>query len=329
MIPRLAAITLITATFISGVSAAEPGDEAAARVAPEVEQAREHFRRGTAFYKEGNFDAALAEFNRAFEVVPNYRVLYNIAQVQVERHDYVAAQRAFEDYLIKGSADVPLDRREQVEREIENLETRISGLRVTSNVQGGELSVDGVSVATLPLKEPLRVSAGVRRLSLSKRGYVTAERVVSVAGGDQPLIALNLETVQAPGAQASTAAPSGLPPDRSSPGAGTWISLAATGAFASGAVVFGLLAQDQNERLDQELARYPADRARVDDTRSRVKVYAGLTDGFVAAAGVSAALAAYCFFFVDSARPEARETPRKATTRIVPQASGVAVMGEF
>src|SRR5262245_643202 len=82
-----------------------------------VKQARDRFLRGVELYKEGSYDAALAEFTRAYELVPNYRVLFNIAQVQVERHDYAAALRFFADYLRQGAADVTSERREQVERE--------------------------------------------------------------------------------------------------------------------------------------------------------------------------------------------------------------------
>jgi tetratricopeptide (TPR) repeat protein len=328
MVLRLAGPAVAAVLLLTGIASAQPTEEPSAEVAPEVEQARAHFQRGAAFYKEGNFDAALAEFNRAFLVLPNYRVLYNIGQVQVERHDYVAAQRAFEDYLRQGGADVPSERREQVERDIANLKTRISELRVTSNVPGGVLSVDGVAVGTLPLKEPLRVSAGVRRLSLSKPGYITAERVVSVAGGDQPELQLKLETLQTSPSESGKAS-ANLSPSKGSPGAGAWISLAATGAFASGAVVFGLLADEQNDKLDDALAHYPAEPSRVDDARSRLKLYAGLTDGFAAAAGVSAVLTTYFFFFASPSPPGSSEAPRKATTRVVPHASGVAVFGEF
>jgi hypothetical protein len=94
-------------------------------------------------------------------------------------------------------------------------------------------------------------------------------------------------------------------------------------------VVFGLLAQDQNDKLDEELARYGAEPSRVDDTRSRLKLYAGLTDGFAAAAGVSAVLTTYFFVFASPSSPGKDEAPRKAATRVVPHPSGVAVFGEF
>jgi len=312
---------LTASTLLFRVAAAEPP---AADPPGGVDQARTHFLRGAELYKEANYDGALAEFSRAYQLVPNYRVLYNIAQAQVERHDYVAARNAFQDYLRQGATDVPEDRREEVQREIANLSTRISELTVTSNVTGGSVTVDGVTVGTLPLETPLLVSAGTRRVAVSKPGYATVERVISVTGGDKPELALQLEpivsTTQAP------PTPVQAEQKRRGPGAGAWLSLAATGAFAAGAVTFGLLTQDKDSDLDAQLARHPADRGRVSDTRSQLKLYAGLTDGFAAASAVSAVLAVY--FFV-SGSSSSEEAPRPKAARVVPFGNGIAVTGNF
>ena len=45
-----------------------------------VRRAQGHFQRGVELYGERNYDGALAEFSRAHELSPNYRVLYNLAQ---------------------------------------------------------------------------------------------------------------------------------------------------------------------------------------------------------------------------------------------------------
>jgi hypothetical protein len=69
-----------------------PNGKTPAVVSPEqVSSARVHFLRGVESYKEGAFDIAVVEFTRAYEIAPNFRVLYNIAQSQAERHDYAAA----------------------------------------------------------------------------------------------------------------------------------------------------------------------------------------------------------------------------------------------
>lgn len=297
----------------------------------EVDQARGHFERGAALFKEGSFDAALAEFKRAYEIVPNYKVLYNIGQAQVERHDYVAALRAFEDYLRQGSADISSDRRESVERDVANLKTRVASLTVKSNARGAELFVDGVSVGTVPFDSDPLVSAGTRRLSLRKPGFTPLERTISVAGGDHPEVEMNLEPLSAAGSESQPSGPvTPIARSESRPvRPATWVALAATGVFTGAAVTFGILARKSNEDLDTELARYPADAGRVDDVRSRVKLEAGLTDGFAIAASASAILTVYFALSSPKSSETAARVSRTPVARVVPTGQGVAVFGKF
>ena len=46
-----------------------------------VSEAARHFKLGVQLHGEGNLDAALAEFTRANELAPSYRLLYNMAKV--------------------------------------------------------------------------------------------------------------------------------------------------------------------------------------------------------------------------------------------------------
>ena len=289
-----------------------------------VDQARVHFQRGTEFYKEGNYDAALAEFSKAQELAPNYRLLYNIGQVQAERHDYVAAVRTLTDYLAAGGAEVPEERRSQVESEIASLKTKISELTVTSNVAGAEVSVDGVARGLLPLSTPLLVSAGSRRVALAKPGYATVERTIIVTGQDKPTLDLPLQSASA-FAPMKPVARTDEPPRQSSSNVGVWVSVAAAGSFAAGATVFGLMARSKDAELDDQLGTYPLDAQRVADLRSDLKRDAALCDGFAAASAASAILAVY-FLVSGSSGSEQRGSNR---TRLVGQPHGLALHAQF
>jgi hypothetical protein len=288
-----------------------------------VDQARVHFQRGTEFYREGNYDAALAEFFKAQELAPNYRLLYNIGQVQAERHDYVAAVRTLTDYLAEGGAEVPEERRSQVQSEIASLKTKISELTVTSNVAGAEVSVDGVARGLLPLSTPLLVSAGSRRVTLAKPGYATVERTIIVTGEGKPKLDLPLQSASTftplkPIARADE-------PPRKSSNVGVWVSVAAAGTFAAGATIFGLMARSKDAELDDQLGTYPLDAQRVGDLRSDLKRDAALCDGFAAASAASAILAVY-FLVSGSSSSEQRATSR---TRLVGQPHGLALHAQF
>src|ERR1700754_3957554 len=77
----------------------DAGGGAAAGESLEVVQARKHFSQGLKLYKEGDFDAALVQFERAYAVKPNYKVLYNIAQSYFELRQYVEARDGLTRYL--------------------------------------------------------------------------------------------------------------------------------------------------------------------------------------------------------------------------------------
>lgn len=319
---RCVAVSLCFALALPSLSASAAGPGPGTTSA--VEQARVHFQRGTEFYREGNYDAALAEFSKAQQVAPNFRLLYNIGQVQAERHDYVAAVRTLTDYLAQGGAEVPEDRRSQVQNEIASLKTKISELTVTSNVVGAEVSVDGVPRGLLPLSTPLLVSAGSRRVTLAKPGYVTAERTIIVTGEDKPKLELTLQS-QSASAPTKPAARVGETRHESPSNTGTWLSLAATGGFAAGATIFGLMARSKDAELDEQLGKYPLDASRVGSLRSDLKRDAALCDGFAAASAVSAILAVY-FIVSGSSSSEQRASNR---AQLVGQPNGLALRAPF
>src|SRR6187551_3224437 len=96
----------------------------------EVEQARKHFSQGLKLYKDGDFDAALVQFERAYAVKPNYKVLYNIAQSYFELRQYVEARDALTRYLKDGGSAIDAERRTSVENDLTELQRRIAHLKM-------------------------------------------------------------------------------------------------------------------------------------------------------------------------------------------------------
>jgi tetratricopeptide (TPR) repeat protein len=315
---------LITFLLIAPLASA-----AAPELDPDVNMARSHFRRGVALYRSGAYDAALAEFSRAYDSAPNYRILYNLAQIQAQRQDFVQSLELFERYLKEGAGDLPPGRAESVQAEISELQRRTCRLRVDSNVDGARLFVNDLPSVELPLEHPLALNAGIHRLRIEKPGYLPVSRTVMLAGGDDLSLTLDLdpeldmdEPVPQPVVPIALAAPS--PPDRTA----LWASLAATGALAGATVTFGLLASHANSELGDRLALYPASRASVETERERVRTFALLTDTLGVAAVAAAGLSTYFYF---SSRPS--DDTAGATSglraRLGPRASGLWWVGEF
>lgn len=297
---------------------------------PSVDRARIHFRRGVNLYRAGAYDAAFAEFTRAYESAPNHRVLYNLAQVQAQRHDYVEALAFFRRYLDEGAADVPAERTELVRAEIAELEQRVSRLRIEINIDDAHLLVDGQPAGDLPRDEPLLLNAGIHRVSVQKVGFVSASRVLTLVGGEESdvtfeLIAeLDIDNLVAPAALAPAAPPPPRAPDRTP----LWTSLVATGALAGASVTFGVLTRRANAALEDQLSRVPVQRATVEAGRTRVRTFALLTDGFGAAAAAALGLSTYFFFSTQAPSDDPRPN-NGLRAQISPRLSSVTWQGAF
>ncbi|HEX3594019.1 MAG TPA: PEGA domain-containing protein [Polyangiaceae bacterium] len=305
--------------------------------ATELDEARQRFQRGVDLYKEGSFDAALAEFNKAYELAPNYRVLYNLAQVQTERHDYVAALKDFEKYLQQGGTEISADRRDQVTHELTALKGRVAQVTIQADVDGAEVLVDGISAGTLPLAEPVLVSAGVRQFQVKKTGYETSSRTETIAGGDTPRLDFKLEAnaVAASSPLVATTPPvfpssdgtePTTTPAHSSGNVPFWITLASTTLLAGGAITFGVISHSANQQLDHELGTFPTDPNRISDARSTLKRDALVTDILTGAAVVSGGL---CIYFAIAGAHGKKSDTAQTTLRVATAGPGVRLLGTF
>ena len=333
---RHSILVVLALASIGGFAHADPKPGTAA-ADPGVGEARDRFLRGVDLYREGSFDAALAEFNKAYQLAPNFRVLYNMAQVQTERHDYVAALKLLAQYLKDGGTEIPADRQAQVQQELTSLKARVTELTVTSNVADAELDIDGAAVGNLPLDKPVLVGAGVRQIQLRKPGYVGNEKTLTVAGGDTMTVDLQMQDEPTPapspsGSAAEQLAVKPLPSDVDAGASrgpdnhlGFWISAASTVALAGGAVAFGLVTHSANHSLDNALNQFPADPNRLAGLRSDVKRDAALTDGFTAAAIVAAGFTVY--FAISGTHSSKTQEPAQVGLRVAPTA--LDVVGTF
>jgi hypothetical protein len=245
-------------------------------------QASAAFRRGVDFYTDGDYRAALIEFQRAYEIAPNYAVLYNLGQTFAELKDYAGALRAFEQYLTDGGDAIEAERSAKVKADIEKLRLRVAKLTVAIGVANAEILVDGVPAGRSPLAAPLLVSAGRRKISVSKPGYLPLERYVDVGGGEAKRLELELSPVAAAtpgGTKIGTRGPATEPPPaEGGTNVGAWVSLGTTVALAAATGVLGGLALSANGDYQDTLDTFPTTPSDVDDARKKVRTYAIATD---------------------------------------------------
>ncbi len=142
-----------------------------------------HFERGINLFNEGRYDAALAEFNRAYELEPAFQVLYNLGRVHAALGHAVEATHAYQRYLDEGGRNVPAARQREVREALATQRSRIGRIQVVTDVRGAVVNVDGNDVATTPLSEPIEVTAGSHTVEVRGPGYEPVRRAVQIAGG--------------------------------------------------------------------------------------------------------------------------------------------------
>jgi Tfp pilus assembly protein PilF len=240
-------------------------------------RARAHFKKGVDYYSEGDLTAAMVEFKRAYDIEPSFRLLYNLAQVAYEQRDYVQAERYFTAYLEQGGTQIEIERRVEVERELERLKGRVANIYVRTNIGGAQLFIDDQAIGTEPMIEPARVSAGRRTVRAELAGRAPATRVIEVVGGEPQRIELTF------------AAPVDVtyeePARSDGPGAALWTGIA-TGVLAAGTVGMAIWTSSEQAAYDDAKARETS-RTELEDLSDSTTQKALITDVLLGATVVT------------------------------------------
>lgn len=295
---------------------------------PEGETAGMRFDRGVMFYKSGAFEMALVEFRRVYELIPNYRVLYNVGQTCFQLKDFACALRSFDQYLTEGGAEVPAERRTAVTAEISSLRNLVATVQVQVD-DGATLEVDEVVVGRAPLPAPLTLNPGRHRISASKPGFHPAMRPLVVASSDKATLQLTLVPIEKPAtppaAPVAASAPTPVPPAAREPqGSLLWIGWVGAGALAAGSIVSGIMAIDASGTLRDERETLPGSRKDLDDARASLDRWSLAADILGGAALVTAGATLYFTLKQPSAQAD---KPASARIRLLPGA--VQLHGTF
>ncbi|HET9956493.1 MAG TPA: PEGA domain-containing protein [Polyangiaceae bacterium] len=291
----------------SGAPAGEPvrvetdrpaADRAVSNPEPDkVELARVHFLRAVQFFNDGDFKLSLVEFRRAYEISGNYRVLYNIGQVNHQLSNYTKALTSLERYLAEGGDDVPEDRRQEVSQSIVELNKKVARVRLITNVDVAELWLDDDSQGEIHPGQVVVIDAGDHRLELRRQGYRSALTQVSLTAGENSDLTLNL-------ARAPRQMPMPVryePPVSRGMPAGVWLGWFVTGATAVGAVVTGVVAQKHAKDL-HDLRDSPTSTSEErENARDRARSFAIASDALTGTALAVGAVSLYFTLSVSAA----------------------------
>ncbi len=300
-----------------------PAPEAEAQPACSRDDAKARYLKGVELFEEGDYQAALIEFKRSYECVPNFNVLYNIGQVYFQLQDYANALKTLQQYLDDGGKRIPQSRRTEVERDVDKLKARVATVTIKVSQPGADILVDDVKVGTSPLSGPIIVSSGKRRFDAVKEGFRAVPKTEEIAGQETREVVLDLQPSTTvinvggggeggSGGSTGTGGSGGgtLPPQEDPVPVLPIVFWSMTGAFVIGTAITGGLALASDSTL-QDLKRTPG--TSTDEIDSKAHEARGLAIGSDVMLGlsiVSAGLATY--FTIDFVMNGKKEEPEGA-----------------
>jgi hypothetical protein len=315
------------ATATARAQSAPPVQPPAAERGNKQEAAR-RFEHAIKLYEDGDYALALAEFERVYELVPDYRVLYNIGQVNIQLGRYARALRSLREYVSRGGDELPPDRRSAVQADLDLLQTRTASVTLVIRPEGAEVSIDGVVIGKSPLAEAVVVDVGERTVQARLAGHVTRTQTLTLAGGDRREVALELEPERAavvPPTVAPSARPSPAVPHPSQTRASTaehkpswlWAGWTATGALAVSSAVSAALGASAVSDLNAQRDSREATRASLDDAKSRAQTRLLVADILGVAAVATGATTLY-FQLSSSSATDRPNAPTRVGLGIAP-----------
>jgi hypothetical protein len=190
---RAIALTLST-TLLFGVVPSAVLAQPAAPTEAARQEARDRFDRGLKLFNDGDNPGALAEFKRAFELIPNPLVLYNIGLVYSAMGRPVQAVDAL-DKVLAAPGTLSGDRLARAKQTRDDQAARVATVSVVTSVPA-TIELDNVEVGHTPMTAPLSVAGGVHVVGAVASGYVPTRKEVTVAGGATAEVKLDLVEMQ-------------------------------------------------------------------------------------------------------------------------------------
>jgi len=215
-VPQLAVAWLFlclsgTEPAIADTTKVEPAGSLTQSDPPEHARSRQFFDRGVRLYRSGDVQGALAEFQAAYRIHPNYAALENVALCQKALFRYKESKATLDSLLANHAHELTATDRATVDATIRDLATHIGSLKLSVTPTTAEISLDGADLPALELTQPIDLDVGEHHLHADAEGYEPANRLLSVADGANAPVSVALVpthgflTVLAPDAHSAIA----------------------------------------------------------------------------------------------------------------------------
>jgi hypothetical protein len=294
----LAGAALATVLSLSATSQAQ---ETPPAPSPQIqEDARVHFTAGVNLLQDPakpRYDEAYAEFKKAYELVPSWKILGNIALCAMNLERDSEAIDAYTRYLAEAK-DLDPAERAQAERDLSTLKAGLVKVTVSSNPDGAQIHDTRIPARGQPVTNIYGPIAGKTEIGVRRGHHVIKAHYPD---GVDVSWEIDLDADQAhvfdkPIEQPKPVLPPVAPaePLKTRPiTTPVYIGAAATGALAVGWIVTGSIALSTHSKFEN--ANDGSDPNRAKDLRSSGQTMNVVSDIFLGTAIVAGAVTAYLY----------------------------------
>ncbi|WP_437490888.1 PEGA domain-containing protein [Sorangium sp. So ce1014] len=177
--------------------AAAPAASAPAAQGPLSEtltgEAKAEYEAARILFNDGDYRNAIIKFERAHELSRDPRLLWNIALCQKNLKRYARLLGTVEKLLQEAGPQLTEQDRKDAAALIEATKAYVSRLDLQASEAGAAVFVDGEEVGRTPLREPVLLDVGTRKIRVTKKGFKDVEVSQPVAGGDVVTVKATLE----------------------------------------------------------------------------------------------------------------------------------------
>lgn len=156
-------------------------------------EANRHFKNGVALFDENKYAEALAEFERAYTLMPHPLVLYNLANAHRALSQYDEAVTYYQRLMAEGPGEVDKKTLAKGKKELDDLMKLVAQVTISVEPADAAVTVDGKERAAGGA--PLILAPGDHAVDARKDGYKTGRRQFRVAAGDKLTVELALEVL--------------------------------------------------------------------------------------------------------------------------------------
>jgi hypothetical protein len=187
-----AVIVIVLASLAAAPAGAQPRPAGDVR-SQLPEAARKAWDAAKQLAGANDFKGALVEFQRAYDVSHNPRVLYNVGVTEKLLTHYARAVDAWDRELHEGAGKLTAAETAELKNAITIVQQFVTTIEVTANEPDATLSIDDYPIGKTPFAGPVRIDVGKHTLRLSKEGFVDATQSVDVASGARTPVAFRIE----------------------------------------------------------------------------------------------------------------------------------------